>query len=49
MIDKGDYYATFEILILLLAIMAIIGLIRFDEKSNADGEEYFRHVPTTIF
>jgi hypothetical protein len=38
-----------ELLILPLANMATIGLIRFDEKSNADGEEYFRHVPTTIF
>jgi hypothetical protein len=49
MIDKGDCYAMFELLILLLAIMAIIGLIRFNEKSNADGEAYFRRVPTTIF
>jgi hypothetical protein len=49
MIDICDYYATFELLILLLANMAIIGLIRFNEKSNADGEAYFRRVPTTIF
>jgi hypothetical protein len=49
MIDTGDCYATFELLIFLLANMAIIGLIRFGEKSNADGEAYFRRVPTTIF
>jgi hypothetical protein len=49
MIDTGDCYATFKLLIPLLANMAIIGFIRFGEKSNADGEAYFRRVPTTIF
>jgi hypothetical protein len=41
--------SMFELLILPLANMAIIGLIRFDEKSNADGEAYFQRVPTAIF
>lgn len=49
MIDTRDCYATFELRILLLANVAIIEFIRFEKKSNTDGEACFRRVPTTIF
>jgi hypothetical protein len=49
MIDTGDCYATFKLLIPLLANMTMIGLIWPGGKQNADGEAYFRPFPTTIF
>jgi hypothetical protein len=48
-IPKGDCYATSELLIFLLANIAMIGLIKLHEKSKAEGVAHFRSSPPRYF